>query len=166
VAIANNEDTVIEVATADAVEDTRLVGLEAGLISLDGDGDGFTIIGSAKGILSVGNILVAGDLGVSGHSAGCRLASATASSVRVSSLSAETMSHDVLEGVIHETAVATTVTIRASAVNKLLLGERGEVAVADSNNTLDRAGGRESPARAALTLIFHTSDSGLGGPVN
>jgi len=39
ITITNDEDTVVEVLTARALEDTALVSLEDGLVGLDGDGD-------------------------------------------------------------------------------------------------------------------------------
>jgi len=47
----------------------------------------------------------------------------------------------------------------------LLFGKRGEVAVFQVNSAFGGAGGRESPARTALSLIFNTSDGTFGGPV-
>jgi len=165
VAVADNEDTVIQVLAANTAEDTAGVHLETSLVGLNGDRDWFNVIGSAQRVLIVRDINVASDLGVSRHGARAGLASAILAGVRVSGLSAQAVSLDVLEGAIHLATIAAHVAVRASAVNKLLLREGGQVAVLDLHNTLNTAGGGESPAGTAVALVLHTSDSALLNPV-
>jgi len=43
--------------------------------------------------------------------------------VRISGLSANTVGHDVFEGVVHQTTVAAHVAVGCRAGNELLLGE-------------------------------------------
>jgi hypothetical protein len=163
--ITNNEDSVVKGGSADTAEDTGFVELETRLVGLNGDGDGFDIRGGAESALSVSDVLVARDLGVSGSSAGSLLASAILASVRVSGFSAETVGLSVLEGVVHQTTVAAQVAIGTRAVNELLLRERSEVALVDGDGALHRTSGREGPAGSALTLVLDTSDGALRNPV-
>ena len=72
----------------------------------------------------------------------------------------------ILEGVIHETAVAAGVVEFCRAVDELLLGERDELAGSAEVSRLERAGGREGPARAALALILDGRHGALLAPVD
>lgn len=62
---------------------------------------------------------------------------------------------DVLESLVHQTAVATLVAVLGGAVDQLLLGQRDQATSLAEPLTFQRAGGRERPARAALTLVLH-----------
>lgn len=48
----------------------------------------------------------------------------------------------------------------------MLLRERSKVAMSNLDNAFNCTSGGEGPARTALALIFHTSDSAGGNPVN
>ena len=95
------------------------------------------------------------------------LASAITSSVGVVALSGQTTVLDgVGEGVVHQTTVAALVTLRAGAVHELLLRQRDKIASGNLVGTLDRTGGGERPARAALTLVLDGGDGTLGTPIH
>lgn len=174
-AVTDGEDTVVKVGAAGGGEDTRLVQLEGGLVSLDGDGHGALVQGSHHG-----GVGVLGDIGVAGRSGGSVLGArglgagasllGGAGGVRVSGLSAETtVLLDPGEGVVHQTTVAAHVfaTVGASvAINELLLGEGLQVAVLVVVSTLKSTGGGERPAGAALALILDRGDGTLGNPVD
>ena len=144
--VADSEHTVVEGGSARAGQHTGGIELEAGLVGLNGDRHGLLGDGGAESIgVLLGDIVVSGD-GSSG-SARRRLARAVGSLVGVRLLSAQTtVVDDVLEGVVHEATVAALVAVAAGAVNELLLGERHQLAGGDLSDTLDGAGGGESPA--------------------
>jgi len=139
--------------------------LKARLIGFNGNTDWFNIDRGAEGVFSVGHILVARDLGVSGHGAGCGFASAISSSVWVSSFSAKSVGFNVFEGRVHQATIASSITIRASAINELLFREGGQVAMFKEDSAFNTAGGAECPAGTALSLIFNSSDGALLRPV-
>jgi len=144
--ITNGENTVVELGATSAVHYTTLVELEDVLVSLYSDGDGLLHNGSLEGNLGVGRyISEAADGGCDGL-ASCN-ASAISGSVRVCSLGGDTLVvNDVLETIVHQTTVATLVTLSARAVNELLLGKRRESASGDKSCTLSGTSGGESPA--------------------
>jgi hypothetical protein len=165
-AVADGENTVVERSAACwAVEHTAGVELEAVLVGLNGDR--YWLVGNSGdegGVRVDWHIGEAGDGGGSGASL---LACAISAGVGVCRLSADTLVvNDVLEGIVHQTAVATLVALSAGAVNELLLGERHEGAGLDEVDTLNRAGGGERPAGAALALVLHWGDGTLGNPID
>ena len=151
-------------STSSVVKDTRLVKLEGRLVSLDGDGDGSDGNGNGKSVLVLDrDIVVSSDsndwLASGGASAGC-------GSVRVVGLGADTtVGLDPLEGVVHETTVASLVTV-VIATHEHLLGERYKFAGRNGVGTLGRSSGREGPARTALSLIFNWCDGIFFRPVD
>ena len=56
--------------------------------------------------------------------------------------------------------------VGGGAGHKLLLREREELACGNEVSTFNTAGGREGPAGAALTLIFHRGYGALSDPVD
>ena len=72
---------------------------------------------------------------------------------------------DVLEGVGRQAAVAAVVVEVASAVYQLLLANVLELAVLLEVVRLQGAYSGESPAAAALALVFNGGDDSLGPPV-
>lgn len=75
------------------------------------------------------------------------------SSVRVRRLSINSaVGLNVLEGVVHQTALATVVTEFPAAVHQVLLGERNQFACLLEVLSFERTSGAEGPARSALTL--------------
>merc|ERR1719498_1945179 len=147
-------------------EHTAGVELEAGLVGLDGDGHRLLGHGGHHSVVRVlGDILVAGDGGHRLARAGA--AGAVLGLVRVRLLGAKAaVGDDVLEGVVHEAAVAALVAVAAGAVHELLLGEAGELAGGDEGDALSRAGGGERPAGAALALVLDGGHGALGAPVD
>lgn len=69
---------------------------------------------------------------------------------------------DVLEGLVHQAAVAALVALRPGAVHQVLLAQRHQRAGLPEVLTLQGAGGAEGPAGAALTL---RERGGRGGSV-
>ena len=72
---------------------------------------------------------------------------------------------DVLEGVGRQAAVAAVVVEVASAVYQLLLADVLELAVLLEVVRLQGAYSGESPATAALALVFNGRDDSFGPPV-
>jgi hypothetical protein len=71
---------------------------------------------------------------------------------------------DVVHGVFLPSTVATSA--GGIAVNDLLLREGKEMSSLDEVVSLNGAGGRESPAGSALSLVLNWVDGTLGSPVN
>lgn len=59
---------------------------------------------------------------------------------------------DVGKGLVHQTTVAALVALRPGAVHQVLLAQGHQLASLPEVLTLQRAGGAEGPAGAALTL--------------
>jgi len=72
------------------------------------------------------------------------LANSLSGSVWVVGFELKWVGLNVLEGIVHESTIATVVLLRA--VNKLLLRERSEFVSGNLPSTLNGTGGRESPA--------------------
>lgn len=91
------------------------------------------------------NILPASDddVGVLGLSG---LALLISTLVWVSSLELDTVLLDVVEGVVHQTTVATVVSFSSRAVNELLLGELVKWVTVDLGDTFEGGDGGEGPA--------------------
>jgi len=150
--VADGEDGVVNLGTAiGGVKDTRLVGLEDHLVSLDGDSEGLEV----KAGLHLLNVVL-GDVGVGGDidgGGGVGLVGAGASGlggaggVAVDGLELSLVGLKVLEGAVLHATVATEVAVsEASAVNELLLGEGEELTSSDVVSALKSTGGGESPA--------------------
>ena len=69
----------------------------------------------------------------------------------------QTTDLDVSESVVHESTVAAVVAELMAAVDQVLLREGEELSGLAVVLTLQGPSGRESPARAALTLVLHRS---------
>ena len=168
-AVANSQDTVVQVGAAVTSVHTRGVQLEAELISLDGHRHGLLVHSGLERGLRVGShIGVRGDLGASHRGARGRVASASvtvAGGVGVVFFRADTtVSLDPVEGSVHLATVAAHVG-EASASDQLLLGEGHEVAVLVVVGKLHGTGGGEDPARAARALVLHASHTALRHPI-
>lgn len=112
---------------------------------VNGDGDGLLGDGGLEGEFFVdGDVDAVGDS--EGLIGGVVAAGSADTLVWVLGLEGDSGVDDVVEGVVHETAVAALVAVLAGAVNELLLGEALEVLVLEEVGTLQRAGGREGPA--------------------
>jgi len=158
---------VVELGTAvSGVEDTTGVHLESHLIGLNGDRDGGLVNGSLK--LGDG---VGGDVGVGsnldllerlGALAGTGLA--RAGGIRVVRLKLLRVGLKVLEGVVLPATLA-AVGGRVARDN-LLLGKGEELTGLEEVGTLKSAGGGESPAGTALSLVLDGVNGTLGSPVD
>jgi len=143
--ISSEEHSMVKSGSAGGVvEHTARVELEALLVGLDGDGHRSNVDSGHERGLRLGNIVVGGDGGTNGLAG---LAVAILGGVGVSSLGGDSLrGHDPLEGRVHESSVASIVTIGTRAVNELLLGQGYEVVLLDGPSTLDGSSGGESPA--------------------
>ena len=70
------------------------------------------------------------------------------------------------ESLVHPSSVAALVSVGPRAVDQLLLAERDERVTGAGPSTLQRADGREGPARAALALVLDTGDHSVLTPVH
>ena len=169
---------MVEVGAAFAgVKDTALISLEDHLVGLDGDSEGLGLEGGLHlGGVVGGDSLEAldGDGGGAGSVILAALLSAAARDVGVDGLelglvgAAEKVTLVVLVGVLLETTVAAHVVVavgEVGAVNELLLREGEELTGGNLVGTLERAGGREGPAGAALALVLHGGDGTLVDPI-
>merc|ERR1719186_804664 len=87
--------------------------------------------------------------------------------VRIGGLSVNALVDDgVVEGLVHEAALATVVTLGLRAIHKILLRQGHKLASLFEVLSLHGSGGAESPARATLLLIFDGSHIPLAGPVH
>lgn len=75
---------------------------------------------------------------------------------------------DILEGILHETSIASLVAVQPRAVNELLFRVRsdGLRLVVDEVEAFESTGGGESPARTALSLVLDRGDGTGGDPVD
>jgi len=169
-AIADKEDTVVELGTAGgASDDTGGVELEGRTGSGNADRDGLLGGGGNESGLVVVNHVVAGDEGtVDVGLALLGLAGAVAGGVGTVVVGlVDAVLLVVREGAIHEATVATLVALGTGAVNKLLLGELHEAVLGKTVSTLHGADGGESPAGTALALVLDgTNNVGVLAPVN
>ena len=75
------------------------------------------------------------------------------------------MSPHSLEGRVHPAAVAAGVAVGPGAVNQLLFAEGDQGVSSQSPGALQGAGGREGPARAALSLVLDVGHNSSIAPV-
>jgi len=149
-AVADSQHTVVQRGTASSSEDTRLVQLEGGLVSLDGDGDRANVQGGHHGGVGVlGDINIRGD-GRAGHLGASGLAGLVLGGVWVGGLSAETtVVLDPLKGVVHETTIAAHVgslvglVLAVVAIHQVLLREGDQGSLLVVVGTLEGTGGGE-----------------------
>jgi len=143
--VSDGEDTVVEVGSASGGDDSRSVTLEGVLVGLDGDGDWLLVDGGLELSGGLGNINESSNLADS--LGGNVLASSISGGVSVVGLELEWVGLDVFEGIVHQTSVATFVSVLStSAVNELLLGVGLELSVLDEHSSLNGTGGGEGPA--------------------
>ena len=86
--------------------------------------------------------------------------------IRGISLSCESIKLDINESPIHQASIATIVENRT--VDKLLFRKIESIVClfCKDKSWFEWAGGRESPARSTLTLIFNSSNCSCSNPVN
>ena len=138
--------------------------MESVLIGFNSNGDGLKSNSGLEGIQVVGSdVNVLGDLG----DRGAGLARSILSSVRIRRFSAESsVLDDVLEGIIHQSSIASLVSVAAGAVNQLLFREGGELSGLEGDSSFNRSGGGERPARSALSLVLDGGHGVVLSPVN
>lgn len=158
VIISSSKDGVVKVGLA-VGENTGLVERPVGGINSDrgwlGVDVGDELVASAGSVLSGGLVRSSLDF-----------ASLVDSLVWVGSLGSKTLLDDVSEGVDWVSSVASQVSVDDSGtVNQLLFGKVGESFVLKEPVSFNVSGGREGPARSALSLVLDWSDSSLGSPV-
>merc|ERR1719460_224289 len=163
--IANCEDAVVQHGTADTRHDAAAVQLEGWQICLHSNRDRLGIERRHHGRFGLCHISVAGDTALWDDSGARRLASSANCLVRVRSLGTDGLVLSPLESVVHETAIASLVTI-VIAIHKLLLRHGGELARCQLPSTLKGTCGAKAPARTTLALVLDGGDSALGGPIN
>jgi len=133
---------VVELLSTSLGDDSLGVVLEGRLIGLDGDGDWLLVEGSLKLVNGVGlNIGESGNLSLS--LGGVVLALSLLGSVGVVRLELKWVLLDVLEGVVHESTVASHVSEGSRAVDELLLGVGLELSGLHEHSTFDGTGGGE-----------------------
>ena len=168
-AIADSEDTVVELGSAGGTSDnTTGVALEGHSVGLDGDRDGLLGNGGLEGSTrSVGgDIVVASDGNGTALLHGSIASSGSASSrgVRIGVLSDHGGLLGILESVVHQTTIAARVD--GGALDELLLREGDEVSSGNLMSTLHGTSGGESPAGTALSLVLDGGNGTLGDPVD
>ena len=165
-AISDDKDTVVQVVTAGSGEDSTTVKLEGGLVGFDGNRDGLLSNCTHQSVLILLRyISVVRDLDDLLAAGG--LAASLRSLVWIRGFPAESsFVDDVFEGIVHETTVASLVSVASRAINQLLFRKADQVPVVDVVDAFYAASGRESPARTTLSLVFDLGDGSLLGPVD
>jgi len=154
--VSDGENSVVELFTASSGENTRGVGLESVLVSLNGDSNG--LLGNS-GLELSGASGWDGDERFDTDDTVLVTAGRINTLVWVVSLVVELVSLGVVEGLVLPSTVATHVTVGTGAVNKLLLRKRNKASSSDGVVTLHSTSGGERPAGTALTLILDGGDS-------
>ena len=143
--VSDGEDTVIEVGSASGGDDTGSVRLEGHLIGFDGNGDWSISEGGshlAGGVLNIGESRDGTDS--SGFGVVAAGNSSGSGGVWVVRFELEWGGLDVLESVVHESTIASTVLLGAG--DELLLGEGFEGSSSDGISSFNGTGGGEGPA--------------------
>jgi len=73
---------------------------------------------------------------------------------------------DVCESLVHQTSVASHVSLGGGAINEVLLGEGDEFVVLQEPGSFNGSSGGERPARTALTLVLNSSDGSSFSPID
>jgi hypothetical protein len=138
--VSNGEDTMVKVCSASFSDNTRAVRLEGHLIGFNGNSDWLLVEGSLELGSRSSNIFVSRKL----DTITLVLALSISSGVSVLGFKCKSIFLDVVEGVVHETAIATT--IRFVTIDELLLGVGIELSSLDLLGTFNGTGGGEGPA--------------------
>ena len=143
--VSDGEDTVIEVGSASGGDDTGSVRLEGHLIGFNSNGDWSFSKGGSHLAGGVGNI---GESRDGTDSSGFGVVAAGNSSgsggVWVVRFELEWGGLDVLESVVHESSIASTVLLGAG--DELLLREGFKGSTLDGISSFNGTGGGEGPA--------------------
>lgn len=86
--------------------------------------------------------------------------------VRVLFFRFDTVVEDILESEVHQSTVASHVSVLARAVDQLLFRVFCAFASGNGVNRFHISGGREGPAGTTCTLIFHAGNDSLVLPVD
>ena len=165
--VTDGEDTVVDLGGDAVGHDTARVCLPRGGVNSDGEGTDFGE-GGGHIVFVVGDSLVGvdlGDVGLARVFAGGNLTHS--GNVRIGGFRSDPTGPRIdgpLEGVLHQTTVAAVVILVAR--DEFLFGDRDEVVTRESPSTFDTTGGREGPARAALSLILNSGNCALLSPIN
>ena len=165
--IADCEDTVIERRTAGRRHHTARIQLERILVRLDGNRDGLL-----RDSIHQSCVRVRGNIRKRGHRGDDlrglrRITGAVDSRVRIVGLRRDTaVVVDILECVVHQTAVAALVARGAGAIDELLLRKREQRTIREERGALEGARRGKRPAGAALALVFYGRNRALLSPVN
>jgi len=169
--VTDSQDAVVELSSA-VGEDTRLIVRPGGGINTDGDG-----LGSDCSLES--SAVSGGDDGIGGQSSSGGFAVSLvvavtgsgefsgSTGVGILSIGTEGVGLDVFVSINGPSSIASLVSISAGAGNNLLFG-----VVGNGSNTghgvgrIEGFGGRESPARSALTLVENLDGVTLLDPVD
>lgn len=148
------------------VVDTRGVQLEGVVAGINGNRHRLLNNGGLEGTLrSGGNVRKSRD--GSTNVGSCKSAFSLDSLIRVALLSVNTtVLDDVLESIVHQTTIATLVSVAVRAIHQVLLREGNKVSGRNLVETLGGTGGREGPAITTLSLVLNGSHSALGHPVD
>jgi len=90
----------------------------------------------------------------------------TSCGVRVGRFKVNAVSFDdIFESLVHETSVATLVSFGSGAIDQILFGKANEALLGQKPSTFDGSGGREGPARTALSLILDSGNGAVLSPI-
>ena len=167
VVVSNNENTVINLLRNAVGHDAASVGLPRGSINSDGDGT-VGVAPSGHCGLVVRQIDVSGDGCANGATSVVASRNVTfTTNVRVRRFSvkmAVVVLNGPLEGVIHQTAIASI--IDGIAGHEELLGEGSESVSGEEPLTFSVPCSRKTPAGSALALVLHGSNCALCAPID
>ena len=157
---------MIESRTASRRHHATRIQLERVLVRLDGDRDGLLRNSIHQSRVRVrGNIRVRGDRGDDLRLLD-RITGAIGRSVRIVGLRRDAaVVVDILECVVHQTAVAALVARGAGAIDELLLRKREQRTIREERGALKGARCGKCPAGTALALVLDGRHGTLGGPV-
>ena len=160
-------EVIKSVLTRSIIVDTTRVHLEPHGRSVNGDRDGGVVGESVLevGLRSGGDVLVSGDVGLDLSLTVTALVS-RGGEVGVLLLGLHTVLDGVRESVSHPSTDVAGVGTTVDTVDKLLLRELDEVSGGKSVSSLHGSGGRERPARSALSLVLDTGHNSLLAPID
>jgi len=171
--ITDSQDTMVQRGTTGGgIHDTAAVELEDGLIGFDGNRDWLNSNGSLQSIFTTdGNISKTGD-DVVGHGGALSDVARvwTSSGIRIFGFRADrslgTQTDIVLEGIVHQTTIASLVALGGRTVDQLLFTDFWELTSLQEVQTFNGTRGGERPARTTLFLVLDRRDGTLGRPID
>jgi hypothetical protein len=131
--------------------------------SINSDGDGSCGKSSFQWTtVSFSNVSEFGDSVSSVLSLACLIFS----NIGISRSAWDTLGNDVLEGRVHPSTVATSVTIWGRAINKFLFREGVKTLSGNSISSFSSTNSWESPAWSAWSLVSNGVEDTFSGPIN